>query len=62
LLSDSLHKAGLSITIADISIKEDSGKEAIPRLKDPEKDEGLLPDVIEDKIIDALAAWLKLRA
>jgi hypothetical protein len=38
---------------------EDSGEENIPRMKDPEKDEGLLPDVIEDKIIDAIAAWLK---
>ena len=28
-------------------------------MTDPEKDEGVLPDVIEDKIIDALVAWLK---
>lgn len=58
-LSDSLLKAGVYITISDIVVKEDSGKEKITRMTDPEKDEGLLPDVIEDKIIDALVAWLK---
>ena len=59
MLSDSLHEAGLYITLKDIVISEDSGKEAIPRMMDPEKDEGLLPDVLEDKIIDAFVAWLR---
>ena len=58
-LSDGLHKAGLQVTVSDILVSEDTGKGKIPRMKDPEKDEGLLPDVIEDKIIDALVAWLK---
>ena len=58
-LSDGLHKAGLQITIGDVVISEDTGEGKIPRMMDPEKDEGLLPDVIEDKIIDALVAWLK---
>jgi hypothetical protein len=58
-LSDSLLKAGVYITLSDIVIKEDSGKEKIERMADPEKDEGLLPDAIEDRIIDALVAWLK---
>ena len=58
-LSDSLHKAGLHLTLNDIVIKEDSGKVEIPRMMDPEKEEGRLPAAIEDKIIDALVAWLK---
>ena len=58
-LSDGLHKAGLQVTVSDILVSEDTGKGKIPRMKDPEKDEGMLPDVIEDKIIDALVAWLK---
>lgn len=58
-LSDSLHKAGLHLTLNDIVIKEDSGKDKIPRMMDPETEEGRLPAVLEDKIIDALVAWLK---
>jgi len=58
-LSDSLREAGLHLTLSDVVFTEDPGTEKIPRLKDPDKDEGLLPDVIEDKIIDALVAWLK---
>ena len=59
VLSDSLREAGLHLTLSDVVFTEDPGTEKIPRLKDPDKDEGLLPDVIEDKIIDALVAWLK---
>jgi hypothetical protein len=59
VLSDSLSKAGLHISLSDVTVRKDSGREMIPRMTDPEKDEGLLPDAIEDKIIDALAAWLK---
>ena len=59
VLSDSLHEAGLHLTLSDVVISEDSGTETIPRMTDPEKDEGLLPDAIEDKIIDALVSWLK---
>ena len=58
-LTDGLHKAGLQITISDLVISEDKGEDKIPRMTDPEKDEGLLPDAIEDKIIDALVGWLK---
>lgn len=59
MLSDSLNEAGLHLTLGDVVITEDSGQEKIPHIMDPEKDEGLIPDVIEDKIIDAFAAWLK---
>lgn len=59
VLSDSLSKAGLHISLSDVTVRKDSGREMIPLMTDPEKDEGLLPDAIEDKIIDALAAWLK---
>lgn len=59
VLSDSLREAGLHLTLSDVVITEDSGTEEIPRMMDPDKDEGLLPDAIEDKIIDALVAWLK---
>ena len=58
-LTDGLSEAGLHITFLDLKIMEDSGEEKVPRMMDPEKDEGLLPDAIEDKIIDALVAWLK---
>ena len=58
-LSDSLLKAGLYLTLDDVVIAEDSGKDEIPRMTDPEKDEGLIPDAIEDKIIDAFVAWLR---
>lgn len=59
MLSDGLREAGLHITLNDVVITEDSGSEEIPRMKDPEKDEGLIPDAIEDKIIDAFVAWLR---
>lgn len=59
MLSDSLHEAGLHLTLSDVVITEDTGNEKIPRMIDPEKDEGLIPDVIEDKIIDAFVAWLR---
>ena len=58
-LSDSLHEAGVHITLNDIVISEDSGKDEIPRMTDPEKDAGHLPAAIEDPIIDSLVAWLK---
>ena len=58
-LSDGLRKAGLHISISDVAVREDSGREMIPRITDPDKDEGLLPDAIEDKMIEALAGWLK---
>ena len=59
MLSDSLHQAGLHLTLSDIVIEEDSGKNKIPRMMDPEKEEGRLPAEIEDKIIDALVAWIR---
>ena len=59
MLSDGLREAGLHITLSDVVIAEDPGSEEIPRMTDPEKDEGLIPDVIEDKIIDAFVAWLR---
>ena len=59
MLADGLHEAGLDISIRDIVIAEDSGKYEIPHLRDPEKDEGLLPDAIEDKLINAFVSWLK---
>ena len=59
MLADSLNEAGLHLKLGDVVIAEDSGKETIPHIMDPEKDEGLIPDAIEDKIIDAFAAWLK---
>ena len=52
-------KAGLHLTLSDIVVREDTGNVKIPHMTDPEKDEGLLPDAIEDKIIDAIAGWLK---
>ena len=58
-LSDSLHEAGVHITLKDIVISEDSGKDEIPRMTDPEKDAGHLPAAIEDPIIDAVVEWLK---
>ena len=58
-LSDGLRKAGLYLTLSDIVVREDTGNVKIPHMTDPEKDEGLLPDAIEDKIIDAIAGWLK---
>lgn len=58
-MTDGLREAGLNITMFDLKIMEDPGDVKVPRMMDPEKDEGLLPDDIEDKIIDALVAWLK---
>ena len=58
-LSDSLREAGLHITLNDVVITEDSGQEEIPRMMDPDRDEGLIPDAIEDRIIDALVAWIR---
>ena len=59
MLSDSLREAGLHLTLSDVVITEDSGKEEIPRMMDPGRDEGLIPDAIEDRIIDALVAWIR---
>ena len=58
-LADGLSEAGMHITLDDLKIMEDTGEVKVLRKTDPEKDEGLLPDAIEDKIIDAFAAWLK---
>ena len=58
-LSEGLEKAGLAITLDDLLISADSPSDKIPHIMDPEKDEGLLPDAIEDKLIDALVSWLK---
>ena len=58
-LSDSLHEAGVHITLSDIVISQYSGEEEIPRIADPGEDEGHLPAAIEDPIIDALVEWLK---
>ena len=59
ILSDSLQRTGLFLTIGDIDLMEDSGIDLPAPTKDPAKDEGLLPDAIEDQILDAIAAWLK---
>ncbi len=59
VLSDSLQNAGLAITISDVEVMDDSAAEMPVPLRDPAKDEGLLPDAIEDQILDAIAAWLK---
>ena len=58
-LSESLQKAGVYITLNDVVISEDPGNDNIQRMTDPDKDEGLLPDAIEDKILDAIAAWIR---
>ena len=56
IISDSLHKAGLNITLRDIELKQDSPDQ--PPRPVPEYD-GILPDSIEDPIIESIAAWLK---
>ena len=59
MLADSLNEAGLDLTLGDVVITEDTGNEKIPSIMSAGKDEGMIPDAIEDKIIDAFAAWLK---
>ena len=59
ILSDSLQKAGLILTLGDVELLEDGSVDMPAPTRDPSKDEGLIPDAIEDPIIDAIAAWLK---
>lgn len=58
-LSDSLEKAGLILAIGDVELVDDSDIVLPPPMMDPSKDEGLIPDEIEDRILDGIAAWLK---
>lgn len=57
-LSDSLQKAGLILALGDVELMDDTGMD-LPTPKTSSKEEGLLPDAIEDQILDAVAAWLK---
>lgn len=55
-LSDALQKAGLVVTLRDMTVMEDTD---ISRPEDEKKDEGLLPDAVEDQLIDAVIAWMR---
>ena len=55
-LSDALQKTGLVATLQDMTIREETDKDNPGNTK---KDEGLLPDSIEDRLMDAVIAWMK---
>ncbi|MCR5577370.1 MAG: hypothetical protein K6F56_10210 [Oscillospiraceae bacterium] len=55
-LSEALQKVGLIVSIRDLTIQQDTDTSA-PAAAD--KDEGLLPDAVEDRLIDAVIAWMK---
>ena len=56
-LSEGIGKAGLSVTVGDLVFTE--GRAKTPAAAGETKDEGLLPDGLEDAVLDALAAWMK---
>ena len=55
-LSDALQKTGLIISIRDMTILGDTDASRPAAAK---KDEGLLPDAVEDQLIDAVIAWMR---
>lgn len=55
-LGDALQKAGLAVSVRDLTILPDTDK---PRPESPKPDEGLIPDAVEDQLIDAVIAWMK---
>ena len=55
-LSDALQKIGLIVTLQNMIIREETGTEQTVASK---KDEGYLPDAIEDQLMDAVIAWMK---
>ncbi len=59
ILSDSLEGAGLILTLGDVELMDDGAADLPAPMVEPGKDEGLLPDEIEDRIIDAIAEWLR---
>ena len=56
LISESLRKSGLMLELRDLELQEDTSK-WLPGQTHEKKD--ILPDYIEDPIIEALAAFLK---
>ena len=58
-LSDSLEEAGLALTLGDVELLDDHVVDLPAPMVEPGKDEGLLPDAIEDRILDAVAGWLR---
>ena len=56
LISESLQKSGLMLELRDLELQEDTSKR-LPGQTHEKKD--ILPDYIEDPIIEALAAFLK---
>ena len=55
-LSDALQKVGLIVSLRDMTIQENTDTSCPAAAK---KDEGLLPDAVEDQLIDAVIAWMK---
>ena len=55
-LSDALQKTGLVATLQNMTIREETDTDYPGNTK---KDEGLLPDSIEDRLMDAVIAWMK---
>ena len=55
-LSDALQKIGLIVTLQNMIVREETDTEQTVASK---KDEGYLPDAIEDQLMDAVIAWMK---
>lgn len=55
-LSEAVQKLGLIVSLRDLTIREDTDTGSPAGEK---KDEGLLPDAVEDQLIDAVIAWMK---
>jgi hypothetical protein len=55
-LGDALQKAGLAVSVRDMTILQDTDG---PRPEREKKDEGLIPDAVEDQLLDAVIAWMK---
>lgn len=55
-LSEAIQKVGLIVSLRDLTIEPDTDTGSPAGEK---KDEGLLPDAVEDQLIDAVIAWMK---
>ena len=55
-LSEATEKVGLIVSIRNLTIREDTDTGSLAGAK---KDEGFLPDAVEDQLIDAVVAWMK---
>ena len=59
-LADGLSRAGLAVTFRDMIVETTAAIE-LPESLSGGKDEGVIPDAVEDALMDAIIAWMRSR-